>query len=697
MRRTRRYFPNQRPFNMGGVKTPRGIVVPVGGSRGVSGPSFDDIVDSPDWDTYPISGQATNWSIQNGVATMEAPTPVPQAIVYRDYEFRDGQARCQLVNAWDQGVEVIPDMFMAMRIVDNENYIGIAITSLNIIVYECIGGFFGELINYEPLPSIPTTITLTCAHEDVTCNVGGDERTAVTTHLATGRVGIIARDNNATPPIGTFRGLGVIDDTQAIFSLDLTNPQGTESRAPGNIYAWNGSRFKLFTDNTAPITIGVPDNGIINTPTLTVGNETVYPLYPEWTKGESVVTGDQRWINFIDGTTRVVTFTQDIASLPQPELHDPATYSLGANYIPQLGVYFEPATTQLMPAGLVTGGDWPIRGSLVTPTSDYLPNLVEGAEDTRNFRFQANGGEEYGVARANFAISAGEKYFASILIEIDDWAKVSRFEVAAKIQGETSARFRISNDRTIEEINLPAYKLQWINERTFFLHLEMNTAISAQTYADVTVIAEATAGNYLDVAAHCRNLYLGDHYKYLQPIPYYATRPSNTEVVLGTSQEFFGDTGLNDEATILIATDDTGFKDGVIRGGLITMRAGTAGSIIYLQDNSETLTNLRVTSYVGPGNEVEASHPNNVKLPYTARLSHSDAGDTLNMNSVQTGTAVVTGIDNEYSPRVLDGNFRLNVNGTIIGALRYVVLWNESEVIPDWKFEQLFGPGNFEG
>ncbi len=830
--------------------------------------SFEDLVDSPNWDTYPVSGQSTNWSLIKGVYTLKGSTTPNQAIVYRKMDLLDVAINATVLNAFTQNTQA--DNFLSCRISDADTYIGCRYNQNGFIVSDVVAGVPTNLATL--VVTTPFSVRIVAQGDKLRVYYNGSLAADLTTSIVVaGQVGIIARANTSAVPLSVFRNyrpiavypiisnvvtdvtlnsvnvscetdvpcaaelfiggltrgvtalgtahswpnielaewteydyriaaqseygtdaqdvtgqlqtegeIPVIQSVQviygapptnvtiqcgtsqpcnatlrvenisqgttatgethqwvtsgwsydttyaftidainpdtnqhaaqyqgtftpvqfipAVFSLNLTNPQGSESRAPGNCYAWNGSQFRRFTDPNSPITIGVPDNGVIDSPSLQIEGETIYPLYPEWIEGETVDVGDQRWLNKQNGDNVIVTMTQAI-TLPEMGAANPSTYTEGPNYIPNLGMYCEEDTIQLM--------DNPDTGTFeyyeptVTPTGTYTTNIIEGASDVE--WIQCAGSNPVMRELATATVSVGDIFMASWVIELhpSDVANVNAIELITRLAPSSATNpnqtIQIHADGTTEVIaGNPEYTVRWLKPNVFICWLKLPAAVGnsneIRTYVKAFPISD---GQDCRIATHCKNMYKGT--LDVQPIPYQATRPGNTELLLGTSQEAWEDTGLNDEATVLIITDDTGFSNGTMRGGLLTLRAGTAGPIVYLQDNNETLTNLRVTSYVTGGVEVATSHTSGIKRPYTARLMHSLSNQAMSMNSAHAGRVVRKNGDNEYVKRAISGNLRLNVNGAIVGALRHVIFWADPDIISDASFEDLFGPGNFEG
>ena len=210
MRRTRRYFPSQSAYNFGGVRVPGGIRVPVGG-RVRGGESVDDIVDSPDWDTYPVSGLPTNWSIRNGEYTLEGPSVPDQIIAYRDIDASAVDISMTVLNAFTSNTQA--DNFLSCRISDTENYIGCRYNQNGFIVSQVNGGVITNFSTLLVTP--PFTIRLVAQSESLKVYYNGSLSVDVTTDVVqSGRVGIVARNNESAVPLAVFK------DYQVQFSAD---------------------------------------------------------------------------------------------------------------------------------------------------------------------------------------------------------------------------------------------------------------------------------------------------------------------------------------------------------------------------------------------------------------------------------------------------------------------------------------------
>lgn len=115
--------------------------IPLGTPEGQN--TFDDIIDSPLWETYPDPGVPTGWSIQDGVYTMEGPSVPDQVIGYSTFEFKEGEASATVVGQFSTNIQT--DIFLAIRVVNNLNWLGVRINQNGLIFSECIAGSINNL------------------------------------------------------------------------------------------------------------------------------------------------------------------------------------------------------------------------------------------------------------------------------------------------------------------------------------------------------------------------------------------------------------------------------------------------------------------------------------------------------------------------------------------------------------------------
>ncbi len=365
MRRTKRFFPSHRAFNMGGVKTPRGIRLPLGGGVGVSvPPSYDDLVDSPDWDTFPVGGLPTNWSIQEGIYTLEGATDPEQAIVYRDFDFRDGEVSARLLNNFTATSS--PDMFLSLRIVDTNNYIGARYTPNGLTLSEVVGGGYTNLVTLAVASG--SLVTLRVDNDFIELLVNGSSvHTDTVSHIVSGRVGIIARNNASAVPLGVFSGFTATKyNPLPVFALDLSAPQGTTTRVGTQPFYWTGSQFAQATDGTTPIVSGQPVG-----PTQTVAGYTIQRIYPEWAEGDVLVAGQEVWLSHPTIGTKVVRAKEGV-TLPREYLADLTKFDIVSDYEPWYGVYVQQRANNIL-ADSCDISQWSAGGTMtVTPLAEEI-------------------------------------------------------------------------------------------------------------------------------------------------------------------------------------------------------------------------------------------------------------------------------------------------------------------------------------
>lgn len=489
-------------------------------------------------------------------------------------------------------------------------------------------------------------------------------------------------------PLGTPDGSTI----RPVFSLNIANPQGTESRAPGDCYAWNGSVFKRFTDPNAPITIGVPDSGVLDTPTAKVGAATVYPLYPEWTLNKSVVAGEKVWLNKLNGENKVVEFTQPL-TLPNKWEANPATYVERDNYIPQLGAYFEPDTAQLL--SNAADGTWGYTAPNAVPTGTFVTNLIEDAPDVE--WIACDEGDPTCVQFDDTPVSTGDVLTFSVLFQIhpDDRAKFRRVILSARgaVSSATNPNggYQINDDGSVSNtVNGAKNHVIWIDSNTFLAYVELEPLINNDTRVRLDVICYPQPGQGpVRVATHCKNGYIGQYEA--QPIPAKATRPANSALVVGNAQDLWLDPGMNDDGVLLFGTDYTGFENGKTVSSHLYTCANGDGLIMYLQGGVNT---LQVSSFLG-GEVIEPTHPLDQQLPFTAKYTNTLATPVFAMRSLQAGErTAVNDSSTLYSARTLSGDMQINGNAPITaGAVRMLVYWNDSTVISDAEFDDIFDPG----
>ncbi len=168
--------------------------------------TYDDIVASPNWDTYPTPGQATNWSLRNGVYTVEGPSVPDQIIAYRDFNVADVTISATVLEPFTSNTQA--DNFLACRIKDTDNYIGCRYNQNGFIVSQVLGGVITNFSTLLVTP--PFTIRVETQGNSIRVYYNGALAADVTTGVVgPGRVGIVGRANQTAVPLGIFRNYSV--------------------------------------------------------------------------------------------------------------------------------------------------------------------------------------------------------------------------------------------------------------------------------------------------------------------------------------------------------------------------------------------------------------------------------------------------------------------------------------------------------
>lgn len=854
MRRARRYFPSLRAFNFGGVKTPRGVILPVGGGSLVK--TFEDIIDSPDWDTFPTPGQATNWSIQEDVYTLEGSTTPDQIIAYRALDLVDVDLNATVLTPFTQNTQA--DNFLSCRIQDTQNYIGCRYNQNGFVVSEIVAGVITNFSTLLVTP--PFTIRLVAQGDSLKVWYNGGLAVDVTTTvLNRGRVGIVARANTSDVPLGVFRrysaaevlpvisnvvvdvvnevvsiscqtdvdcaaelfidditrgvtALGtshawnnisleqwtnytyridaqseygtdarpvsgafqtegdipVIEDVNVvygdpatnvtisctttedcnailrvegvqqgaptatgtnhqwitsgwtigqeynytidannpttgqdaiqhqgtftpsasvapIFYLDLANLVGTETRAPGTCYAWNGSIFKAHTDPNAPFSIGVPDNGVIDSPSVTIQGQTFYPEYPEWVAGKVVAVGNKLWLNLKDGTNRIVTMDQSI-TLPEPWDADPATYTAGENYIPQLGMYAEPDVQQWVdnPADASLWNIEPAGGPFDDLSLSPVSPIIEG----------------YPVYRATSTTDA--RFFIIELLPANvpfTWSLLVRPHSYSGTDPSSRIWINVSDDNNVY-FDIAPDKTVTVTEVGTSLVDKIRVKYLPNDWIQIGLTGESPASRNRSVRIYPR--YTGDSGSMdfalinfvrkgslCQPIPETATRPKNTLNTISTdyAADWAGN-GLESKFSILTIANCPDERNGATR--LLAWDKASANAL--LRENATVSRWRHDTPSSDLAINTEAGDP---VLGGQHCLSTGSVGVSHTMEGSRPGDATANSSSGAWDGQMDPSPVGIYLN-TLLGdgpvIIRGLAWWNVDDVI---DYEANFGPSNY--
>lgn len=657
----------------------------------IVGATYDDIVDSPNWDTYPTPGQATNWSLRNGVYTVEGPSVPDQIIAYRDFNVADVAISATVLEPFTSNTQA--DNFLACRIKDTDNYIGCRYNQNGFIVSQVLGGVITNFSTLLVTP--PFTIRVETQGNSIRVYYNGALAADVTTDVVDpGRVGIVGRANQTAVPLGIFRSYSAIDTTAPLFELNLVNPQGVETRAPGNCYAWDGSQFKRFSDPSAPIIAGVTEGQLIDTPFVIAGGARFYPWYPRWEKGATVLVGDKYWLNMEDGSNKVVTMTQAI-TLPEMLEADPATYTVGPNYIPELGYVMETATTQL--AKESASGIYETLGPGVVQAGSSQVALFEGMPAP--IFYQHPDGSTDVRDENTVSFSAGDEVAASFIVEIhpNDILKWDSFNVAlrtAQIPAQVSG-VTIGNDKSVAFTGTRPtfYKIEKLASNIYYVRFITQALIGSASSARLTLTVTTKALQTARVATHCKNIYAGR--KWVQPIPDLATRPGNTVSVIGEGVADWDDKGMNENATVMhLAEIPFPFN-----AAGTTARYEPLGfespNVISSVDGGKT--NVRLYCGISPpGSYIWNDFPVADARAWTTSLMSRSTDTTWQAQSVQAPSTPLNQVQTNYPGWSVGNKIQLNVAANINGFLRNAVYWNDSSIMPADKFNELFGPQNYK-
>ncbi len=478
----------------------------------------------------------------------------------------------------------------------------------------------------------------------------------------------------------------------AAYKLNIFNPQVTDSRAAGTCYAWDGSQYKAFSDPTAPITIGVPAAGAPDTPVDTIEDLTFYPLYPKWRTGEAVFTGEIRSLNRrAQGDTVLVTFNKNLIC-PKEWEADPADFSVGENYVRQLGLYCEPTTSQILdgPTDL-THASWTTSGT-VTVTPNAGAGLIEGFQMQRVQ--SADASATIGQVLQGF-VGTLDRYVGLLAVfRIDQYAGVgSSVKFRLAVPDSDTFTIAFNQDGTIVEEyagNQNAtncdYEIEFRPGGWVELYMRCKNTVGGGTSTFTFLPAVNADGSTADIkiTAFC----VADLVHKYQPIPYTGARPGNQEQVLGTSQEMWHDRGCNDAFTMLLGTDDTVYDNSTARQTIFFSL--TSANVLYTQNTS----NLRPTvnfpgSIIGTG---FTDSDDDRKRSWTSRVEGNIGTGSLTLRSWLTQHQLRSTAGSAYTGTPATGDARHNADKAMVGAIRYFAYWNRDDIITDERFDELFGP-----
>lgn len=661
--------------------------------------SYSDIVYDPNWTSD--DEQPTNWAIKNGAYTCNAPTNPDQGIWYKQgVNWVNGEVTLTILNFWNGSS--LPDRFGVARMASRNRFISHHFDTVGLQIQERLdSSTFNDIITveYANLPSFPFTSKLELIDSLVRLTLNDtDSYEGTTTLIQSGGMGIVARNNNTTLPLEAFRSLNYQtypDVIDFIYYLDVSNPDGSESRAQGNCYAWDGEKVALHADPNKPIQIGVKPDETPDTPTITIDGKPFYPFYPPWTEGESLDVDDIRWLNRADGTNVVVTITE-AHTAPQMDKADSGKYTVGKNYIPDLGVLLEPEIEQLSPQP--TAGQGTTTTGTTAPTGETIPSLIEGEAPIPVYYNDGlgRGTTQWVTSLAGSGIVDGDYIVISCIVEwITDQVSIpsattnlttynnnGEFELG-KIQVDFP-RNQVS--RTTKKAGLESnidHYWRWLAPNVIQTWTKVLVTSSMLSGTDMRMQVQYAYNNPgRELAIHCVNIAKCEHWH--QPIPYTGTKPASLKYDIGSALSLHTARGCETASQRLFLIDSTPTsKIGLTLAQQLPLGNGAEFNTWLRKDTASNQWRNGVSAVLtlpGYQNTIEDQY----EVPGTRILRGCAPGDEV-------------GIDTESisDPIVADQNRLLFVDTkpeTFI-ILRGVAWWNKPNV---FDFNELFGPQNYK-
>jgi hypothetical protein len=472
------------------------------------------------------------------------------------------------------------------------------------------------------------------------------------------------------------------------------------TRAPGDVYGWDGEKYAVTSDVLKPVSVGVKQG-----PYVWVGGHKLYIPVPAYTNGEACVQGDVRWHQNTDGDTRIIQMTNASGTCGQTWelIHETEgntaldgqgnTWISGPVYEPWLGIYHTPDLVQLL-------DDTTIGQSGTAPLEDnYVPSLIEGQPPVQIIA--TNGGYQYRQFQALATPGENNPVVHTAIIELigsaDQHIRIQGYEGGTLIYN-----FQVQTGTGEEIVHIAApngwrYSVRWLAPNVLKFFGTYITDLTESISYRIRIGSEADPN--VRIACHCVNLAVGDFD--FEPIPEAATKPTDGRTYInGTDIATDWDQGgMEVEGTFVVGfgmgRNDLGYSPGT-NNIIFSVRSSNH----HLGYRSPTFP----TWYMSDG--TNGCHSDSPTVPTRDPDNNQTVtcqwNTPLNSQQVYRAAELVTpptseGTDfKEAADDFATGRYRYiarTVGNETPYSFRYMLIANKDyrQIDPQW-FDKIFGP-----